>query len=163
MVDAAPIIRIQQLGNFVAMKRFMGLDVGDARIGVALSDPLGLTAQPYTTVDRRGGREISEFSRIVAKEDVGVIVIGLPLELSGEAGPQAEKVRLFAEHLERSLQRSEEISQKPKIELWDERLTTVEAERVIRGSGLKDRERRATLDRISAAVILASYLAARPA
>ena len=77
------------------MMRVLGLDVGDRRIGVALSDPLGITAQPLTVIERRGRAELEEISTLVEHHHVERIVIGLPLTLRGEQGPQAKKVTQF--------------------------------------------------------------------
>ena len=139
--------------------RVMGLDVGDVRIGVALSDPLGLTAQPHTSIDSEDGRSILAVIRIILEREVGKIVVGLPIELSGELGPQAQKVKLFSEQLQAALFRRAELKH-IRVELWDERLTTAQAKRILEGSALKNKDRSSALDRVSAAIILQSYLLA---
>lgn len=139
----------------------MGLDVGDAHIGVALSDPLGIIAQPYAIVETKGKRSIQSVISIVAEQDVRTIVVGMPYELSGDIGPQGEKVKRFADDLQAALLRRKDLKH-VAVKLWDERMTTVQAKRVLAGSGLKDKESHTALDRISAAVILGSYLESLP-
>ena len=133
----------------------LALDIGDARIGVALSDALGITAQPFVTIERKAGDYIAKLLELVKRERVTTMVLGIPLTLSGEIGEQAKKVQLVAKELESACQAAE---LETRIVFWDERLTTVQAERVIQGSKLRDSERRASLDRVSAALILAAYL-----
>ncbi len=135
----------------------MALDVGDARIGVAITDPLALFAQPLCTVERQRYTEVVDILKIIAEKQVWLVVIGYPLELSGLEGPQAAKVRSYAERLELSARQTKGL-ESVQFKLWDERLTTVQAERVIIGSGLKDSDRRGALDRIAATLILDSYL-----
>lgn len=137
--------------------RTLGVDHGDARIGLALSDPLGLLAQPLATIENKGyQRSVSDILSIAALHDVKCIVIGLPLELSGNKGPQAKKVDKFTRQLKRSLEDSE---LKLEVVQWDERMTSVHAERIIAGSKLKGKERSGAIDRVAAALILESYLA----
>lgn len=135
----------------------MGLDIGDARIGVALSDPLGLTAQPFATVDQIGKRSIQRILEIVTEMQVTKLVVGLPLELDGTAGPQAEKSRDFGEKLRAAAERKFGRN-KVEVVYWDERLSTVAAERALAGSGLKGLAGREALDRVAAAVILDGFL-----
>lgn len=139
-------------------KRSMGLDVGDKRIGIALSDPLGMFALPHSTIDHEGSRALEEIITVMLANSVNTVVIGLPKELNGNIGPQAEKVKTFLESLTKRLEQHPELST-TKTVLWDERLTSVQAERMIAGSGLKNRKRREALDRVSAAIILEGYLA----
>lgn len=135
--------------------RALALDIGDSRIGVALSDPLGITAQPLLTIERKKEDCLERLATLVRDHKVGTIVIGIPLMLSGEVGEQAKKVQVLSEQIRTACTSVNEALQ---IVFWDERLTTVQAERVIQGSKLKDRERRASLDRVSAALILAAFL-----
>jgi putative Holliday junction resolvase len=137
-------------------QRIMGLDVGDARIGVALSDVLGITSQPFCTVEA-GKRSVQRILQLIIEQNVGTVVVGMPLELDGKAGPQAQKVQTFLAHLRSALERRREL-QEVDVETWDERLSTVAAKRVLAGSGLRDSECHSALDRISAALILESYL-----
>ncbi len=134
--------------------RMAALDVGDARIGVAISDELGLTTRGIGVVARRGGvRDLEAVVRLIGPYAPAAIVVGLPLNMDGTEGPQAAKVRRFAERLAAH-------SGLP-IELWDERLTTVEAEEIMRETGTKRRKRHRLVDQIAAAGILRSYLAGR--
>lgn len=128
----------------------MGLDYGSRRVGVALSDTLGLTAQPYGVIDRRGQDLDTELGRIVEEMDVDRIVVGWPVSLSGEEGPAAREVRGFAQALAESLGLP--------VELSDERLTTVTAEVALREGGLKGHRRRRVVDKVAAAVMLQGYL-----
>jgi putative holliday junction resolvase len=144
----------------ITNERTMALDVGDARVGVAMSDPTGQFVSPHSTIERKGKAVFRDILAIVASCSARRIVIGLPYELSGALGEQAEKVHAFADELAKRL------AQKPEfkavsIAFWDERLTTAQAERIIAGSKLKNRDRSALLDRVSAALILESFLDSR--
>jgi putative Holliday junction resolvase len=136
--------------------RIAALDVGDARIGVAVCDELGLTTRGLGVVRRQGGtRDLEAVARVIGPHDPERIVVGLPLNMDGTEGPQATKVRRFAERLAAHTGLP--------VELWDERLTTVEAEQTLRETGTKRHKRRSLVDQVAAAGILRSYLAGRPA
>jgi putative Holliday junction resolvase len=137
--------------------RILGLDVGDARVGVAISDPLGITAQPLTTLEGTTEEVIGPLLDLVSHYMVSVIVVGFPYELSGKIGPQAEKVSRFKNILENALSVSS-VDKPIKIVLWDERLTTQQAKEAMQGSKLKNKQASAALDRISASILLSSYL-----
>jgi putative Holliday junction resolvase len=127
------------------------LDVGKRRIGVAISDELRLTAQGLETIQGKNIREVrSELAGLAARHGVSLFLIGNPLNMSGDAGPQAEWVRSF----------SEDIAARTGIpvKLWDERLTTREAGRVLRASGIGIEKRARAIDRLSAVILLQSYL-----
>lgn len=129
----------------------MGLDLGDRRIGVALSDELGVTAQPLTTLEAGGTRAALAYLKDLAREHgVDRVVIGLPLNLNGTEGPRARSARAFAERAERELGLP--------CTLWDERLSTAEAERMLVGADVSRRGRRKVVDRIAAQLILQGYL-----
>lgn len=132
--------------------RALALDVGDRRIGVALSDPTGLIASPLTVLHRVAERkDLEAISTLVQGHDVDCVVIGLPRTLKGELGPQAQRVMRFGEHLA-------EVIQVPVV-YWDERHSTVDAERIVKSRGRqKARGGRAFVDDVAAAVILQSYL-----
>lgn len=135
--------------------RILGLDYGEKRIGVALSDELGLTAQVLTTVIRKSRRrDVGSIAALVKAYGVEKIVIGYPLRLDGTEGIQCEKVLRFARRLEAAL----DISVIP----WDETLTTKEAEEILARSGVQPKKRRAVVDRLAASLILQSYLDALP-
>ena len=132
----------------------LALDVGERRIGLALSDPSGLLATPLTTIHRtQEAADIDEVLRLAEKHDVENIVVGLPLELSGRRGPQAGRVLAFTRAL---IDRTA-----VPVVTVDERYSTVEAERRLRDSGVKPSKDRARVDAAAAAVILESYLDAQ--
>ena len=136
------------------MSRIIALDVGDKRIGVALSDPLGLTAEPLTVITRTAGikADLRAVEELLHKYEVSKIVIGMPVMLAGEEGVQAGKVRKFVERLSRRV--------RIPVETWDERLSTVEAERLLLEAGESRSKRKQNIDKIAAAIILQGYLAA---
>lgn len=130
------------------------LDVGDARIGVAISDELGLTTRGIGVVRRVGGvRDLQAIARLLAPWSPERVVVGLPLNMDGSEGAQAAKVRRFAARVTEHLG--------VPVDFWDERLTTVEAHEVMRATGVRRRRRRGLVDQIAAAGILRSYLAGR--
>ena len=135
--------------------RIMALDVGDARIGIALSDPLRIIAQPHSTLERNK-KAVPALVELIKREAVKIVVIGLPKTLDGELKEQAQKTIAFKEKLVEGL-RNQKLTD-VGFELWDERLTTVNAERIIKGTKLKDKNRRALLDQVSATLILESYM-----
>lgn len=128
----------------------LGIDPGDARIGVARSDPSGLLATPVETVPRGAG-DLVRLTALVADEEAVEVVVGLPRSLSGGEGPAAVKVRAFAGALAR------EVAPVP-VRLCDERLSTVSAESMLRGQGRSGRSRRAVVDQAAAVVILQQAL-----
>ena len=124
----------------------IGIDPGDARIGVARSDPSGFLATPVETV-RRGRGDLGRIARIVAEEEAVEVVVGLPRSLSGREGPAAAKMRDFAAGL------AQRVAPVP-VRLVDERLTTVSAEAMLRDRGKKGQQRRAVVDMAAAVMIL---------
>jgi putative Holliday junction resolvase len=129
----------------------LALDVGDRRIGVAMSDPIGILASPLTTIQRRSEDEdVQSVLDLVAEHDVGEIVIGLPLTLSGERGTQARRAGRFKNAL----------AARTAVTLndQDERYSTVQAERLMRESGVEPSRERGRVDAAAAAVILQAYL-----
>lgn len=128
----------------------IGIDVGDARIGVAQSDPSGLIATPVETV-RRGPGDLDRIAAITTDADAVEVVVGLPRSLSGGEGPAAAKVREFAARIATA------VAPVP-VRLCDERLSTVTAESVLRGQGRKGQKRRAVVDQAAAVVILQNAL-----
>ncbi len=124
----------------------LGLDPGEARIGVARSDPSGFLATPVETV-QRGEGDLARIAALVTEAEAVEVVVGLPRSLSGGEGPAAARVRLFA----RALARQVELV---PIRLCDERLTTVSAEAMLRGQGRKGQKRRAVVDQAAAVLIL---------
>jgi putative Holliday junction resolvase len=135
--------------------RIMALDVGSKRIGVAVTDPLGITAQGLDTIQRQNKRRDLEALRsVLTKYDVREIVVGLPLRLSGDEGTQSEKMRRFADDLHARFGLT--------IHLWDERWTSTEANRLLRETDLSIRKRGQAVDRIAAILILQSWMEAHP-
>jgi len=131
--------------------RVAALDVGDARIGLAVCDELGLTVRGVGIVRRVGGvRDLEEIAARLAPYEPAQIVVGLPLNMDGSEGKQAVRVRAFAERLRAHLGLP--------VALWDERLTTVEAQHALRSAGVSRSRRRQLVDQEAAAIILESYL-----
>jgi putative Holliday junction resolvase len=135
-----------------AGSRILGVDFGDARTGVAVSDPLGITAQPREAVREkdpaRAAVRVAEIARVV---DAAEIVIGLPVNMNGREGPRAKKAREFGALVE-------EAAGLP-VAYWDERLTSMQAADILKGRGA--RKRKAKIDVVSAQLILQSYLDAK--
>ncbi len=138
----------------VTKGRILALDLGKRRIGLALSDPLGITAQGLPTLERTNIRaDLSALEKLIEEREVGEILMGQPLHMSGKEGRQAEYTREFAGRLtERT---------GLEVKFWDERWTTVAAERVLRESGISIEKRARAVDRLSAVILLASYLDSR--
>jgi len=129
--------------------RILGLDVGEKRIGVAISDPTNTIAQPFVVVERDGG-EFSHISSIVKENDVGEIVVGYPKNMDGSAGPMAKKIEEFVGKIS-------ELVDVP-IVFIDERLSTVEAERVMITADVSRKKRKKSIDKVAAAIILEGRL-----
>ena len=135
------------------LSRVMALDVGSKRIGVAVTDPLGITAQGLETIQRQNKRrDLEALGQVLAKYQVREIVVGLPLRLSGAEGTQSEKMRRFAEDLQGHFGVT--------VHLWDERWTSTEANRLLRETNLSIEKRGKAVDRMAAALILQSWLEA---
>lgn len=132
--------------------RYLALDVGAKRIGIAVSDELGLTAQPVMTLEvRRNRREdLRSIARLARRFGVAGIVVGHPVHLSGEVGARAAKVQQFAAELG-------EVAGLP-IHLWDERLTTHEAQQILYAAGRPRQEHKEVVDQVAATLILQSFL-----
>jgi len=131
--------------------RSLGLDIGDKRIGVALSDPHGILASPLTIINRIDeSRDIGAIIDIIRRQDVAQVIVGLPRSMNGSLGSQAEKVEAFTRKLASRIQ--------VPLEYRDERLTTVMAERLRRAVKSKKTKRKARDDAQAAAIILQGYL-----
>jgi putative Holliday junction resolvase len=131
--------------------RILALDLGKKRIGLAISDPLGITAQGLPTLQRTNIRkDLAALAALIEERGVGLLLMGHPLHMNGREGRQAEYTREFAERLAdwTGLE----------VRYWDERLTTVEAERVLRSSGISIAKRAAAVDQLAAQILLESYL-----
>ena len=136
-------------------RRVLALDLGRKRIGLALSDELGITAQGLPTLQRTTIRaDLRYLFELIQQKDVAMVLLGLPLHLSGSEGRQAAWVREFGERLNAETG--------VPVQYWDERLTTVEANRVLKESGISLQKRIRAVDKLSAVILLESYLAGYP-
>jgi putative Holliday junction resolvase len=133
------------------MQIILGLDIGDARTGVAISDELGIAAHPLCTIQRKSRKALlGELQELIAVHKVERIVIGLPLQLDGETGAQARKVKRFAEKLEQHVNLP--------IIFWDESFTTFEATQILQGTKKRRKKRKQVIDQVAAVLILEGYL-----
>jgi putative Holliday junction resolvase len=131
--------------------RVLALDFGKRRIGLAISDELGITAQGLETLQRTNIREdLRQLAQLIRDRNVTLILMGNPLHMSGAEGRQAEYARDFGDRLSAAAG--------TPVEYWDERLTTVAAQRVLRESGISIQKRAQAVDRLAAVILLESYL-----
>jgi len=131
--------------------RILALDLGKKRIGLALSDPLGLTAQGLPTLQRTNIRtDLAALDRLAQEHDVRLILLGLPLHMSGDESAQSRYTRDFAARLTERTGR--------EVRFWDERMTSVEAGRVLRDSGISIAKRARAVDQLAAQILLESFL-----
>jgi putative pre-16S rRNA nuclease len=131
--------------------RILALDLGKRRIGLAVSDPLRITAQGLPNLVRTNKRtDLAALQEIISQREVGLILMGNPINMGGTEGRQSRWVHEFAEAIERRLG--------VPVKFWDERLTSVQAGRVLRESGISIEKRAAAVDRLSAVILLQSYL-----
>jgi putative holliday junction resolvase len=134
--------------------RILALDVGSRTIGLAVTDPLGITAQGLDTIRRKNKRtDFAALEQIIQKYQVVELVVGLPLRMSGLEGTQAEKMQVFAEELRKRFELP--------VHLWDERLTSAEANRLLRETELSIKKRGAVVDRLAAVLILQGFMERR--
>ena len=134
--------------------RYMGLDYGDKTVGVAVSDEMGITAQPYITITRERRNKLRQTCKqiedIIREKNIEVIVVGKPLNMNGTEGERIEETREFIEMVRRRTGLT--------VEELDERLTTVEADRILDASGVAKENRKEYIDKMAAAIILQTYL-----
>lgn len=131
--------------------RILGLDFGSRRVGVAISDPTGKMAQPLTVIERKTrDADIIAISKLIDEYKVDEIVVGIPVSMTGELGPQAQVVLEYIDRLKETI--------KVPIQTWDERLTTALAERALLESEVKRGRRKEVIDKVAAAAMLQSYL-----
>jgi len=135
------------------VKRWLGIDLGEARVGLAISDQLGALAHPFRTV-ANSPRLVDEISALVTSEGIDRVVVGLPKNMDGSLGPAAGKAKTFADRLQARLPAL-------KIVLWDERLTTIEAQRALRDAGRNVKKSRKVIDQVAAQILLQNYLDAQ--
>lgn len=134
--------------------RVLALDLGKKRIGLAISDPLGITAQGLPTLQRTTIRaDAAEIDRIAAEQGVTLILLGYPLHMDGREGRQVQYTREFAEYLTERTGR--------EVRFWDERMTSIEAERVLKESGVSIAKRAKAVDRLAAQILLENFLEAQ--
>ena len=132
------------------MTRALGIDLGDARVGVAISDELGMLAHPLETITVKNTEPVARIAEIAVRDKIGTIVLGLPRNMDGTYGPAAEKSRAFAEKLRGSTG--------CVVKLWDERLTSVAAQRSLHEAGRNAKQSRSVIDQVAAQLILQGWL-----
>jgi putative Holliday junction resolvase len=133
------------------MDKILGLDYGDRRIGIAVSDIFGWTAQGLDVIDRkREGNEMKRIEEIIQANEIGEIVLGLPKNMNGTIGPRGEICMAFAQTLQETFNLP--------VHLWDERLTTVSAERTLIEADMSRKKRKQVVDKMAATLILQNYL-----
>ena len=134
--------------------RALGLDYGTKTVGVALSDSLGITAQPIETITRKSENKLRQtlarIEALIKQHEVDIIVLGYPKNMNGTAGERAAACEALKEHLERRTGL--------EVVLWDERLTTKESERILQAGGVRRENRKAVIDQMAAVLILQSYM-----
>ncbi len=145
----------RRIGGYDFAVRTLALDYGEARIGVAISDPDGRLAQPLETIATRPGdaAALARIAELVKTREVGEIVVGLPLHMDGRRGPEAERTRAFGE-------RVRQLTGVP-VEYLDERWTSREAERALDAAGVSRRKQRGRVDPIAASLLLRTFLELR--
>ena len=137
--------------------RVLALDIGDKRTGAAISDELGISSGRILSIEGSRDKQIYEIISLLREYSITHIVIGLPLELSGEEGPRVDKVKKFINRLEKSLSSKVDLNM-PIIDYLDERLTTAQAKRILSDSSLHNKQASAALDRVVANILLEAYL-----
>lgn len=136
-------------------ERVLGIDYGDVRIGIAVSDAMGWTAQGVETVHRKGEeQDLARIGELIKQYEVGRIVLGFPKNMNGTIGPRGELSRQFAEILQDKFALP--------VVLWDERLSTMAAERMLIAADVSRKKRKQVVDKMAAAIILQNYLDSKP-
>lgn len=145
------------------MNKIMGLDVGDKTIGVAISDGLLITAQGRTTIRRESiKKDIDQLIDFIISDQITIIVVGLPKNMNNTIGPQAEKTMNFVKKLQKKIKYSDRLETKDiEFIMWDERLTSVAAEKSMIEADLSRQKRRKIIDKLAAVYILQGYLDSR--
>jgi len=131
-------------------KRILGVDTGEARVGLALSDDLGMLAHPLETIQTAKTNPLKRIAELVAERSIITVVVGVPRNMDGSSGPAAEKAKAFIEKLR--------LAVTCRVVPWDERLTTVSAQRALREAGHKAKNQRAIIDQAAAQILLQSWL-----
>jgi putative holliday junction resolvase len=133
------------------LKRILGIDLGEARIGLALSDELGMMAHPLETIHvKEHADPVARVAQVIEREKIETVVIGMPRNMNGTYGPAAEKTKAFAEKLKAKTPCT--------VKFWDERLTTVAAQKSLHESGRNVKQGRQVIDQVAAQMILQGYL-----
>jgi putative Holliday junction resolvase len=132
------------------MNRSLGIDLGDARVGIAVSDDLGMLAHPMETVQVKAGRVMQRILEIIKEKGTQTVVVGMPRNMDGSFGPAAQKAREFIEALK--------VETTARVVPWDERLTTVSAQRSLHEAGKNARAQKAMIDQVAAQILLQSWL-----
>lgn len=132
------------------MNRALGIDLGDARVGIAVSDDLGMLAHPVETIQVKAGRVVERILEIAQEKGTQTIVVGMPRNMDGSFGPAAQKTRDFIEALKSKTA--------CRVVPWDERLTTVSAQRSLHEAGKNARAQKAMIDQVAAQILLQSWL-----
>lgn len=138
----------------------LGLDVGTKTIGVAISDPTNLIAQAHNTIMRKNSKEdINAVIQLIIDHDIDTVVIGLPKNMNNTIGPMGEKVMSFRNQLNKKIMYSDRLKEKSvELVLWDERMTTMAAERVLIEANVRRENRKKYIDNVAAQYILQGYL-----
>ena len=142
--------------TILEMMQILGLDIGDKTVGVAKSDPLGYTAQPVTTIRYVQAPEAcKKLAQMIREYAITKVIAGLPLNMNGTEGPQAKKVRAFVDGIEEAAKR---MNLAVKFEFWDERMSTMGAERSLIEADVSRVKRKQVIDKMAAVFILQGYL-----
>ena len=144
----------------MSFKKILGIDYGDSRTGVSISDALGWTAQPVDTIEMKRGMDFvkKRLFEIIAVNQVETVVVGFPINMNASIGPRAEKTIEFIKNLQIY---AEKLNLEIEFVKWDERLTTVIANRTMHELGIKTKNKKGLVDKIAAVQILQSYLDAK--
>jgi len=135
------------------MNRALGIDYGDARVGVAISDELGMLAHPLETIAVKDTDPVARVAQLVKERGADPVIVGLPRNMDGSHGPSAEKARAFADKLRETAGCT--------VRLWDERLTTVAAQKALHAAGKNARQSKSLIDQAAAVIILQGWLDAQ--
>jgi len=149
-VFAQPRIVVWYFQLQMEMKRILGVDTGEARVGLALSDDLGMLAHPLETIETAKMNPLKRIAELVEERAITTVVVGVPRNMDGTSGPAAEKAKAFIEKLR--------LAVTCRVVPWDERLTTVSAQRALREAGHKAKNQRAIIDQAAAQILLQSWL-----
>lgn len=131
-------------------KRILGIDPGEARVGVAISDELGMLAHPLETIETAKTDPLERIAALVSEKSITAVVVGVARNMDGTSGPAAEKAKTLIEELRKRLE--------CRVVPWDERLTTVSAQRALREAGRKAKDQRSVIDQAAAQILLQSWL-----